>query len=306
MNDELVQEYFTDDAFSTWYANVTGNSLTEDAKDIHEAHRCYEQEKFCSEHCEPTWDERLVLLSINDKNYDISRQFRCNDSREFRSQGYYINDGKILKYTDGVFVETRCEHFVNFHRHIQILRAKIPKLFFDASFDNFIPQNDSQKNALNICSEYVSEFGDTGLYICGPVGVGKTHLAVATIKSVLFGHDRIKGLFMRTSHLLQQLRPPVEDAQLLDKVSTIPILVLDDMGVQKDSEWTYEQITAIIDTRLVDMLPTIITSNLTLESLAKDNLECERIVSRIKQMCDCVLIKGNDYRDKMARDRRKA
>jgi DNA replication protein DnaC len=222
--------------------------------------------------------------------------------------GSFSCDGVALnEYKDGQFITTECENIREHHLIVarqkldkRLIEANIPSLYMKLSFETYEPANDSQSNALDRCGNVWR--GQKGMYLCGQVGIGKTHLAVSILMQNLALFDDCDGYFCRVTELLQKLRPPYNDTELMDKIESVDVLVLDDLGVQKDSEWTYEQITYVLDTRLVNELTTIVTSNLTLEALAKDNLECRRIVSRIKQMCDIVLIRGDDYRDKMARE----
>jgi len=193
-------------------------------------------------------------------------------------------------------------------------KNNIPSLFATVTIADYESDNDSQRRAAVVAKSYVGHFDSeigfyghhggvpVGLYLYGPVGVGKTHLALAIMKEVI--DKEIDTLFIRVTDLLQRLRPPNNDVVLLELVETVDFLVLDDFGMQKDTSWTYEQLTSIVDARLIEELPTIITSNFTLELLAANGIEGERIASRIRQLCEIVLIKGKDYRKVIAGKRK--
>ena len=131
-----------------------------------------------------------------------------------------------------------------------------------------------------------------GLFIHGPVGTGKTHIAAALLRTR-------SGMGNTVPRLLLSLRKSFEDqetseAQIIDRYSRYSFLVLDDMGAEKSSEYSIQSLYLIIDQRYRDMLPTIITSNLSLTELA--NKLDDRIASRIAGMCDVVKLTGKDRR----------
>lgn len=190
----------------------------------------------------------------------------------------------------------------------------ISKLYADVVLADFDTSTPARQKALNTVAEYTQYFaegvgfyGDCdelpfGLYLTGAVGTGKTHLAIAAMREI--ETRGIECYFINVVQALHQLRPPDSDDELFDYLSTVPFLVLDDLGAQKDTEWALEQLTAIVDARVVELLPTIVTSNLTLELLAKGELECQRIASRLYQMCGQIVLSGDDYRRKIVRDRK--
>ena len=80
----------------------------------------------------------------------------------------------------------------------------------------------------------------------------------------------------------------------MDLIMTVDFLVLDDLGAEKSSPWVLERLTLIVNDRYENLLPTVVTSNLDLELLEKQI--GERIVSRLMEMNQAVLLKGPDYR----------
>lgn len=106
------------------------------------------------------------------------------------------------------------------------------------------------------------------LIITGPVGTGKTHAAVAACRPA---HDRgLDVAFLPVIELLDALRPsgPGDDVSISD-VAAIDRLILDDLGAQRDTDWTHERLEAVINRRWLEERPTIITTNLDGKALAE-------------------------------------
>jgi DNA replication protein DnaC len=137
--------------------------------------------------------------------------------------------------------------------------------------------------------------GGKGYWFVGPVGVGKTWLAVSTlIKYIKEGHE---GLFVTVPDMLEDIRRGFNDpeqSKTLKKACTVRLLVLDDLGVEKQSEWVAEKLYQIVNTRYNNMLPTIVTTNLSVENTEK--VLGERLVSRLLGCCEAIVIEGPDRR----------
>jgi len=140
---------------------------------------------------------------------------------------------------------------------------------------------------------------DKPLFIMGDVGTGKTHLAVA-----LLVHELMMGnhecAFVSMVRLLSEIKDTFNnashqtEAQVIKKYSEIDTLVIDDIGVEKVSDWTLMVVYQIIDYRWSHGMHTIITSNLGLDGVA-DRLG-DRIASRIGGLCTTIKMAGKDLR----------
>jgi DNA replication protein DnaC len=150
-----------------------------------------------------------------------------------------------------------------------------------------------------------------GLYLAGPVGTGKTHAAWSALGEwcVAAGVEpftpRTQGvegwsgagptvIFTRMTDLLDDLRPGDSARLRVRDCQTARLLVLDDVGAEKASEWTQERIYSVIDHRYANCLPLIVTSNLPPGKLAEQT--GDRSASRLAEMCEVVAMTGTDRR----------
>jgi DNA replication protein DnaC len=171
-----------------------------------------------------------------------------------------------------------------------------------ANFDHYV--SPAATRARIRVDEYLKNWEENresgrGLYFCGGVGTGKTHLAVAVMNEVM-QRKRVPSLFVTVPEFLDNLReaymiPGRDLDEWMDTVKNADLLVLDDLGTERPTAWVRERLFVVVNHRYREALPTLFTSNIGPENLPAQL--GERTASRIIAMCEGVELEGTDYRE---------
>ncbi|MGW1718854.1 ATP-binding protein [Streptomyces sp. NBC_01485] len=138
------------------------------------------------------------------------------------------------------------------------------------------------------------------LLIAGPTGTGKTYQAYGAVRALLRRGVRLRWEATTTADLYARLRPRAgHDAERdLQTLARCPLLLMDDLGAAKTSEWTEELTYRLINHRYEHMLPTLITTNLPIPELR--TALGDRVTSRLAEMTERVVLTGPDRRRRTA------
>lgn len=211
---------------------------------------------------------------------------------------------------DGVERLTRCDCWREDVARQMFRAARIPSRYERCDFENFQTPTDTLVRALAIAKGFAESFpvADKGLLFVGPVGVGKTHLATAVLRRVV-QRCGARARFYESRDLLRMIRdtynPVVKttESDVIRPVMEAELLVLDDLGAEKTSEWVDETMNLIVNTRYNHRRLTLFTTNYPAtdpdpRSLAETLEERvgSRIYSRLHEMCDFVQMSALDHR----------
>ncbi len=204
-----------------------------------------------------------------------------------------------------------CECQMNNRHSNPFEKVRVPARYLECHINNFVvdQKHPSQGKALMDVRHFLKEYPavDSGLLITGPVGVGKTHLAVSILKGLT--ERGFSCLLYEFGALLKEIQdsfnPSTQTSELkvLAPVFSADVLVLDELGASKPSDWVRDTMAHIINTRYNDRKHTIFTTNYSDERRGNEETLEDRIGvrlrSRLYEMCKMVMITGDDYRRKI-------
>lgn len=187
--------------------------------------------------------------------------------------------------------------------------ARIPRRYGDCLLSNYRPadNNGSQLQAFNYAYRLVRDYPavDRGLLFMGPCGVGKTHLSAAILHGLL--KKGIGCLFYDFGSLLREIQNSYNPESRLSEVEVLApvygteVLVLDELGASKPTDWVRDTMTQIVNARYNEKRLTIFTTNYLEERRCAGDETLEdrvgvRLRSRLYEMCRTVMVEGPDYR----------
>jgi DNA replication protein DnaC len=222
---------------------------------------------------------------------------------------------------------TRCDCRLRARAETLLTAARIPRRYEHCELSNydtdFPGANPTLEEAHFIASGFAKKCdprGDKGLLIIGKIGTGKTHLAVGIIKELIINRG-LPCLFYDYRELLKEIQnsynATVQTTELdvLRPVFETDVLVLDELGAVKPTEWVWDTVSLILNTRYNDNRTTIITTNFDDQPAAGATASLsparaatrgetlgdrigERMRSRLHEMCRIVTLEGSDFRQK--------
>ena len=238
-------------------------------------------------------------------------QEKCRDCKGLEyctnsSKGFFLkisdNEGfGVENYFSYFSCACRYERQRQKQAHIARLleSSGVPRIYEKISFDQY-KETDENRKAIEAAHWIVNDDDDSSVYFYGSKGTGKTMLS-CVITNEIARRGKVV-LFSSVPDLMADIRASFKGGnteEVINSVKNAPILVLDDLGAERATEWVGEQIFAIINARYAGRKKTVITSNYAPDELAAhfaDKTQGERIVSRIYGMCARVQIKGKDWR----------
>ncbi|RLV19586.1 ATP-binding protein [Streptococcus iniae] len=177
------------------------------------------------------------------------------------------------------------------------------------TFENY---QGEENQSLIIAKNFVKDYEEMkkeniGLLFYGSVGSGKTYLACCIANSLIEQYQisvKIRN-FAQIINELQKSSFDFDKNAYIESLVNTSVLILDDLGIERDTSYAKEQVYNIVNNRYLKQKPTIFTTNLSYDTIqnCKDSVEYQRIYSRIIEMCIPVMVIGEDFRKVIQRDK---
>lgn len=240
---------------------------------------------------------------------------KCNTRRQYRMKWL---DGK-----DHLFpVPCKCrEEEAQRQRELEVKRKEMERIaslkknslmdkkFESSTFDDIVVTPDNKKQ-VRLARRYADKFDELfeknqGLLFYGSVGTGKTHIACCIGNALM---EKLVSVFATSFvKILQKskgFRNTEEEDAYIARMNTAKLLILDDLGAERGTDYALEIVYNIIDTRYRSGKPMIVTTNLTMSQMQEeDNIKLRRIYDRIFEVCFPVEFIGKSFRMKEAAKR---
>lgn len=225
--------------------------------------------------------------------------------------------GYVLKDEDGFEVAVPCQCLPRRILYSRIRFLNLPSSLASMRLKDFslaVYSSEAKPVAMAACQVikyYLDNFdkmreSGKGLYLySAKKGSGKTRMAASVANDLIYKHD-ISVRFMTSIAILDEIKSSwgskeYTEHQVLDALFTVPVLIVDDFGAEKSTDWTNDRFYQIINERYLNNRVTIFTSNMSL-----DNLQCDsRITNRIKERCFQVDFPEESVRERISSENRK-
>lgn len=176
-----------------------------------------------------------------------------------------------------------------------------------ARLDGYQVDGDNQK-IYNLAGNYVKRFDEMyekrqGLLFWGTVGTGKSYTAACIANELL--NQMIPVVMTSFVKILQNIQGnPDEEERIMAGLNTAKLLIIDDLGAERSTDYASEKVYNIIDSRYLSGKPLILTTNMTLKDMQEsEDIRYRRIYDRIFEMCFPVRFAGRSWREKAASKR---
>lgn len=256
--------------------------------------------------------ERGIVVSAGDDSAHFARASVCACSA---SCSTCSNTGYVFRRTDDGVFSSACSDCTPLRERARRYNAAgIPRRYASSTVSSYNAETASQKAAAHWFRERRDSWipGNEGLLLSGGVGTGKTHLMCAWLRYLTLHRD-ISARFIEFSHLLADIKAGYSagrsDAEIIGHLVDVPVLVIDELGKQLNTDWQLGILDALISTRYERNRSTFFTTNYAWEAPKIDHRSTddfarreisvvvgERIASRIEEMCARIHLIGTDYR----------
>lgn len=212
-------------------------------------------------------------------------------------------DGSGLRYDEesNTAYDCRCRRQLIALHKARSLSAVIPRRYRDAAFER-PPVTEIEPAIVAATRRFADRIeeqldGGRGLWFMGPVGTGKTTLAMLVSKAALAAGRSVAiySLPRLLNTIRDTHRAERSHVDLLDRLTSVDLLHIDDVGAERTTDWVLEELYSIVNARYEDERSMVISTNI-LDREALCAQISERTVSRLTEMCDELPLLGHDRR----------
>lgn len=211
--------------------------------------------------------------------------------------------GCVCQCEERTYLEEKKRHEM-MEREIRIERLRstsmLDKTFRNSRFSRYSVRDDN-KSVYEIAVKYASDFNrmykeNQGLVLYGPCGTGKSFTA-ACIANELMDKERsvIMTSFVKVLQILNGKQ--IEETDFINSLMTVDLLIIDDLGTERDTNFALEKVYNVIDSRVRSERPMIITTNVPLEEMmGETDIRYQKVYDRIFSCCYPVEVGGKSFR----------
>jgi DNA replication protein DnaC len=215
--------------------------------------------------------------------------------------GLCDGDGLLFDEATNTAYDCRCRPQLVALRKARSLSAVIPRRYRDVAFDRF-PTTEIDPQIVAATRRFADRIDEKldagrGLWFMGPVGTGKTTLAMLISRAALTAGRSVAiySLPRLLNEIRDTHRAERSHVDLLDRLTAVDLLHIDDVGAERSTDWVLEELYSIVNARYEDQRSIVITTNIMDREALCEQIS-ERTVSRLTEMCDELPLLGHDRR----------
>lgn len=261
-----------------------------------------------------------VMIEDVEYSFDPEKEY-IKDGHAYCKVCHERKDGDVMEFFGNKMilrVACKCDREIEQQkkrREKQMEIERLKRTCFNSmrewsyTFENY---QGEENQSLMIAKNFVEDYEkmkkeNIGLLFYGSVGSGKTYLACSIANSLIEQYQisvKIRN-FAQIINELQKSSFDFDKNAYIESLVNTSVLILDDLGIERDTSYAKEQVYNIVNSRYLKQKPTIFTTNLSYDTIqnCKDSVEYQRIYSRIIEMCIPVMVVGEDFRKFIQRDK---
>ena len=256
--------------------------------------------------------EKVIIEDV-EYSFDPEKEY-IKDGHAYCKVCHERKDGKVMEFFGNkMLFKTACKcdrdrEAQKKERQKQLEIERLKSICFTSiiqwayTFENY---QGKENQSLIIAKNFVKDYEEMkkeniGLLFYGSVGSGKTYLA-CSIANALIEQYQVGVKIRNFAQIINELQKGGFDFDknaYIESLVNTSVLILDDLGIERDTSYAKEQVYNIVNNRYLKQKPTIFTTNLSYDTILNctESVEYQRIYSRIVEMCIPVMVVGEDFR----------